>query len=110
MEIEVKDKDDVKVIAFSGELDSTNAAEVDKELNEIISDGSDNIVINFGDLEYISSAGLRILLGIAKSLKADGGSLKLCNLNDVVQEVFDISGFSTIFDLYSTEEEALGSL
>ena len=59
---------------------------------------------------YVSSAGLRIFLATAKKITASGGVLKLCGANDVVQEILDISGFSTILDVKKTEEEALSAL
>jgi len=107
MDINVVEKNGIKIVSFVGELDSTTAPETDKALKALIEEGAIKILINFQDLEYISSAGLRILLGAAKTLSAKGGRLKMCNLNEVVQEVFDISGFSSIFSLFKTEEEAV---
>ncbi len=75
----------------------------------MIDAGTSKILINFAALEYISSAGLRVLLATAKKLKASGGDLKICSLNDTVQEVFDISGFSSILAVSANREEALAS-
>ena len=58
-------------------------------------------------LDYISSAGLRVLLAAAKQLKTTNGELRLCNLNEVVQEVFAISGFDMILPISESESEAL---
>jgi anti-sigma B factor antagonist len=63
--------------------------------------------VNFKELEYISSAGLRVLLSTAKHLEPSGGEIRICTLNDVVREVFDISGFVTILNLFADETEAL---
>ena len=63
--------------------------------------------MNLAKLDYISSAGLRVLLASAKQLKPDGGEIRICNLNEVVKEVFDISGFVTIFKVFGSETEAL---
>lgn len=63
--------------------------------------------MNFKELEYISSAGLRVLLSTAKQLEPSGGGIRICTLNDVVREVFDISGFVTILNLFADETEAL---
>ncbi len=65
--------------------------------------------MNFEKLHYISSAGLRVLLAAAKQLKTADGELRICDLNEVVKEVFDISGFSTIFKIFENETEALDS-
>jgi anti-anti-sigma factor len=63
--------------------------------------------VDFTKLDYISSAGLRVMLGTAKQLMAKGGGLKTFGLNQTVREVFDISGFSTILAVFATEAEAL---
>ncbi len=63
--------------------------------------------MNFEKLHYISSVGLRILLAAAKQLKTADGELRICDLNEVVKEVFDISGFTLIFKIFGTESEAL---
>jgi anti-anti-sigma factor len=65
------------------------------------------LLVDFKALDYISSAGLRVLLATAKRLSSEGGSLRICHLNDTVREVFEISGFSTIFSVFDTEAEAL---
>ncbi|MEO8329077.1 MAG: STAS domain-containing protein, partial [Candidatus Nanopelagicales bacterium] len=62
------------------------------------------------ELDYISSAGLRVLLGAAKKLRASGGTLGMFGLNQSVREVFDISGFSAILSVYPSEAEALGAM
>ena len=62
---------------------------------------------NFENLEYISSAGLRVVLVIAKKLKPVNGQMLISNLKGVVKEVFEISGFTSLLQIYETEEEAL---
>jgi anti-sigma B factor antagonist len=68
------------------------------------------MVINLEETRYVSSAGLRIFLATAKKMTASNGAVKLCCPNEVVQEILDISGFSTILDVKKTEEEALNAL
>jgi anti-anti-sigma factor len=58
-------------------------------------------------LDFISSAGLRVLLATAQELKQDGGDLRVCSLNESVKEVFDLSGFSTLLMVLENEETAL---
>ena len=65
------------------------------------------ILVNFADLDYISSAGLRVLLTTAKRLGGSGGTLRICGLNETVSEVFEISGFSVILSVFPNETEAL---
>jgi sigma-B regulation protein RsbU (phosphoserine phosphatase) len=83
--------------------------EAESAINTLIETGARKVLINFAALEYISSAGLRVLLATAKKLKASGGDLKICSLNDTVQEVFDISGFSSILTVSKDQDEALAS-
>ena len=109
MEINTRKANEVMVLAFSGNLDTNTAPEAENQINELMDAGESNILINFEDLNYISSAGLRVLLATAKKMMTTGGSLKICSLNSTVQEVFDISGFSTILSLEANESDALAA-
>jgi anti-sigma B factor antagonist len=109
MEVSVKEVNEISVMTFEGNLDTNTAPQAQEQIDKVIDGGSAKVLINFGDLNYISSAGLRVLLTTAKKLKALSGDLKICGLNETVQEVFDISGFSSILSVVSTEEEALAA-
>jgi anti-anti-sigma factor len=109
MDITVKESGDVRIIVFEGNLDTNTAPAAEGEINGLIDGGTLKLLVNFEKLDYISSAGLRVLLATAKKLKPSSGDLKICCLNTTVQEVFDISGFASILSVSSTEEEALGS-
>jgi len=108
MEVTVKEVNEVSVLSFEGNLDTNTAPQAQEQIDQLIDGGSSRILINFNELNYISSAGLRVLLATAKKLKATSGDLKICGLNQTVQEVFDISGFSSILSVVATEEDALG--
>ncbi len=107
MEVTVKEVNEVNVLSFEGNLDTNTAPQAQAQIDQLIEGGSSKILINFDNLNYISSAGLRVLLATAKKLKAASGDLKICGLNKTVQEVFDISGFSSILSVVATEEDAL---
>jgi anti-sigma B factor antagonist len=109
MEVTVKEVNEVNVMSFEGNLDTNTAPQAQAQIDELIDGGSSKILINFDNLNYISSAGLRVLLATAKKLKATSGDLKICGLNKTVQEVFDISGFSSILSVVATEEDALAA-
>jgi anti-sigma B factor antagonist len=109
MEISVTESGDVRILSFAGNLDTNTSPQAESEINGLIDAGAQKLLVNFESLDYISSAGLRILLATAKKLKASQGDLKICGLNETVQEVFDISGFATILSVTKTEEEALGA-
>jgi len=85
------------VLALKGKLDTTTAPELDKTINEIISDIKE-LVFDFADLEYISSAGLRVLLSAQKAMNARG-EMKLKNVGETVMEIFDVTGFSDILTI-----------
>lgn len=99
----------VSILDFEGNLDTNNSPAAENEVNALLENGQDQILFNFKELNFISSSGLRVLLATAKRLKISGGKMIVCNLNDTVQEVFDISGFAYILNLASNEEEALAS-
>jgi anti-sigma B factor antagonist len=109
MEISVREVSGVNILDLSGSLDTNTSQAAEDEVNSLISAGHGKILFNFKELDYISSSGLRVLLATAKKLKVSGGLMKVCSLNSVVQEVFDISGFAGILNLASDEEEALAS-
>ena len=107
MEISVKTVKGVKVLAFQGNLDTQTSPDSERQLNQLIEDGESKFLVNLEKLDYISSAGLRVLLATAKKLKAIGGELRVCSLNEIVAEVFDISGFDFILTVLPSESEAL---
>ena len=109
MKIEVRDSNDVKILEFEGNLDTNTSPDAEATINDLIDNGSTMLLANFEELNFISSAGLRVLLATAKKLRGTGGDLRICALNPTVQEVFDISGFGSILSVYSSESEALSS-
>ena len=109
MKIETRESQGIQIIAFEGNLDTNTSPEAESKINELIDAGKQKLLVNFEQLNFISSAGLRVLLAMVKKLNASRGDLRICALNATVQEVFDISGFVTILSVKSTEEEALSS-
>ena len=107
MEINTRDAGDVKVVVLNGEMDTNSAPDASSSFNDLLSSGALKILANCKDLEYTSSAGLRVLLEIGQRLETVEGELRVCCLTDSVEEVFDMSGFSTLLNVFKTEEEAL---
>ena len=107
MQILIKTTDDVTMLAFEGKLDTQTSPDAQQQLTRLIEAGEKRFIVDFEKLDYISSAGLRVLLVAAKQLKGIDGELRICSLNEVVGEVFDISGFTTIFKIFGSEPEAL---
>ncbi len=98
---------EVTVVKIEGNLDTQTSPEAQDELNRLMDEGSQKLLLDFADLAYISSSRLRVLLAVAKRLAPDAGEMRICNLNDVVNEVFEISGFSTILKVFPSNSEAL---
>ncbi|TDF97145.1 STAS domain-containing protein [Paenibacillus piri] len=101
---------DVVVLDIQGRLDANTSGTLEAQFMNLIGQGHTKFVFGLAGLDYVSSAGLRILLTAAKKLKALKGSLALVQMTDNVKEVFDMSGFSAIFTIYGTEAEALGAI
>jgi len=107
MDIATRTQNDVTIAAFRGSLDSKTSPQAQQALDGICAAGTRKLLVDFTALDYISSAGLRVLLATTKRVKGAGGALRLFGLNETVREVFDISGFSTIFAVFATEADAL---
>lgn len=107
MEITKRKEKDAWVVSVKGRLDAVTSPELEKELTQIIDAGEKHLIVNFGELDYISSAGLRTILASTKRLKAKEGKLALADLKSVVKEVFDISGFTSIIPIFDSVDSAL---
>lgn len=110
MDVTTRTLQDVTIIAFAGNLDSNTSPQAQQALDGILAGGARKLVVDFTALDYVSSAGLRVLLGAAKKLSGPGGALRLYGLNETVREVFEISGFSKILAVRGSEAEALAGL
>ncbi len=107
MEVKIREINDVQVVDLIGNLDTGTSPEAETEISKLLDEGVKKIIINLEKTDYLSSSGLRVFLGTAKKLMATGGAVKLCCPNDVVKEILEISGFTTILDVKESEGEAL---
>lgn len=97
MTIEKKINGEALTLIVSGRLDTQTAPELEKELDSILADIKE-LTFDFANLEYVSSAGLRVILKAQKAMNAQG-SMKLTGVNDSIMEVFDITGFLDILTI-----------
>ena len=111
MAIEIRQEEvgEVRVLALAGRLDTETSADLELALQDLQGAGAAHFVIDLGDIGYVSSAGLRVLLALAKQLDGGRGSLKLCALNEAVSQVFDVAGFSRMFAIFPDRDAALGA-
>ena len=109
MEITQQKESSLTVVSIDGRLDTTNYGAFDKELENLINSGEKNILVDCSKMNYISSSGLRVFLVYLKKLKAEGGNLLLCCMQSMIKEVFSISGFTSLFTIYDSREEAVAA-
>ncbi|MEI7433199.1 MAG: STAS domain-containing protein [Methanomicrobiales archaeon] len=107
MDTTTSHKEGVAIIALFGRIDTTAAPQLEKELNTLMGEGKRKILLNFSEVTYISSGGLRVLLSTAKKLRNPGDKFGLCSLAQEVNKILKLAGFTTIFTIFSSEGDAL---
>ncbi len=110
MAISAERADGTVIAKADGRIDSSNSREFHSELEAVVTDSDAALVLDFEDLAYISSAGMRVILLTAKSLQKSGMKFVLCSMNDSIREVFKISGFDKIIDIHNSQVEALAAV
>lgn len=99
----------VMVVGLRGRMDSNTSRMVEERLITLIDGGESRMVVDCAQLDYISSAGLRVFLMAAKRVTQNKGKLVLSTLNSDIQQVFDLTGFSSIFHICPSKEEAINT-
>ena len=110
MELTVDKQNQVSIVAASGKLDAAGAPVLEARCKALIQEGANRLLLDFAQVEYVSSAGLRSLLVLAKAVKSAGGGLALCGLVPAVRDVMTISGFDNILPLAADRAGALDLL
>ena len=110
MDITETKHDEYSVFKLNGRLDSNTAMGFEQKLFECIENGTQRLILDFQELDYISSAGLRVILKATKSLKNAEGKLVLCSMQDYVKEVFEISGFDSFLPIEANLDAAVKSV
>ncbi len=100
---------DATVLRPVGRLDSASSPEFEIQVLETLQSGAQRVVLDMSALEYVSSAGLRVILLAGKRLKSAGGRLALAGLRENVRDVFEMSGFLTLFPVLPTVGDALAA-
>lgn len=101
MEITKSINGNTTTLSLSGRLDTVTSTQLSNEIGRVFEDGTVNLIFDFTSLEYISSAGLRVLLTAQKKINTIGAEMKIAGVNDTVREIFDITGFSGIININS---------
>ena len=110
MKIRTEREGEALIASVDGRVDGANARELEEELHAAIGENDRVLVLDFSTISYISSAGLRVVLLVAKTLQRRDGKFAVCSLSDPIKEVFEISGFDKIIPTYGSRPEALSAL
>lgn len=102
MNYNVEKERDTTIIRPAGRLDSMTSPEFEKSLEDYLSSPAGNLLLDFDELDYISSAGLRVVLNAAKAFRQVEWKFAACNMQDHVREVFEISGFDSFVTIYES--------
>ena len=109
MNLETRELKHVTVVKVSGRVDSATAPELEKSLQSLLDSERTRIVLDLQETDYMSSAGLRVLVAMHKAAKKNGGGLCLAQPSARVQEVLDLAGLTPVFDVRADLVEAVGS-
>ncbi len=110
MEISQKEENGIVSIAIKGRLDADSSLEAEKVVKEALGGETNRLLFNLGELEYLSSAGLRVLLSAAKEMRRRDGKIVLCALNEFVKEIFEVSGFQSLIPITESVESGIEAL
>ncbi len=109
MNVETRELKHVSVVKVSGRVDSSTAPDLEKQLQTLIDSDRIRMVLDLQDTDYMSSAGLRVLVAMHKATKKGGGGLCLAQPSARVMEVLDLAGLTPVFEIYPDVVEAVGS-
>lgn len=107
MEITQQEENGIVTIAIKGRLDADSSPEAEKVVKEALEGQSTRVLFNLSALEYLSSAGLRVLLSTAKEMRRREGKIVLCSLNEFVKEIFEVSGFQSLIPIVDSVESGI---
>ena len=109
MNIETRELKHVSVVKITGRVDSATAPDAEKALQDLLEADRNQLVLDLHDTEYMSSAGLRVLVTTLKAARKSGGDLKLAQLSGRVKDVLDLAGLTPVFNVYGDVIEAVGA-
>lgn len=109
IQFDTQTQDDILIVSIAGSLDAITSEEATEYLNNLIQEENFHIVLNLETLEYISSAGVRVLLGAIKATRSHGGDLRLVNITNQVLETLEMAGITSIVKYYDEIDSAIAS-
>lgn len=110
IKIEIKDNNDLKILAVHGDVDVYTSPKVKETINNLIEQEFYKIVVNLENVRYVDSTGLGVLIGALKRLREHNGNIVLVCTNPQIKKIFTITGLIKIFNIYITDEAACAAL
>ncbi|MGD8989930.1 MAG: STAS domain-containing protein [Desulfobacterales bacterium] len=110
MEIHNREENGVTIIAIEGRMDASNANAAEGEITKALEGEQNRLLFDLSGLEYLSSGGLRVILGAAKEIRRREGKVALAALKEYVYEIFEVSGFTAMIPIKDTIEEGLSEV
>jgi anti-anti-sigma factor len=110
LEISQEQEGDLRILALRGRLDTDTAADLELIAQDLTTAGARDFLIDLSEVGYVSSAGLRVLLALAKQLDNNKGRMRLCGLNPAVAQVFEVAGFARLFTILKDRASALSAI
>lgn len=107
MNISEKEQNGILIYSIGGSLDTNTSPTLEERIMDAIGNGTNKMIIDFSNLDYISSAGLRVLNKTTKKLKHNEGTIVLCSMQDYIKEVFEIAGFDYFITIVPTMDDAI---
>ena len=107
MEINHRQEGGIVYVTITGRLDADSALEAEKTVNDALEGDTKKLLFDLGGLDYLSSAGLRVLLSAAKEIRRREGELVLCSLTQFVKEIFEVSGFEALIPIEDSVESGV---
>ena len=109
LQISVESMKRVELITVSGRIDSSNASQLDEALKGLMNNGRHKLVLDLSNVNYMSSAALRVLVSAVRECKSHRGNVKLANISERVAEVLKLAGLDAIFEVFDDKTAAVGS-
>ena len=109
MTLEISRKDSTVIIVLPHRFDSANALEIEADMKKVLADEPQEVLLDLSQMEYIASAGIRVLLVVTRGVMKSGGKIAFASPHPRVQQIFDMGGFAKVFPLFATKDGALSS-
>lgn len=110
LNIQEQDVNGIKIFRLEGRLDAISSSLLEKKMQELLHHPHVHCVLDFTKIDYLSSAGMRLLLSMTKKLKHEDGMLAICSMHDDVMEIIRMAGFERILAIYPLEKEAVAAV